>query len=57
MTDSFFKISSQLVFGLKKFENNYSGQESWEGEVFSSTGGRGGGSLGVTAEPALDISR
>ena len=57
MTDSFFKSSSQLVFGLKQFENNYSGQESWEGEVFSSTGGRGGGSLGVTAEPALDISR
>lgn len=23
---------SQLVLGLKKFENNYSSQQSWEGE-------------------------
>ena len=55
MTDRFFKNSSQLVFGLKKFENNYIGQESWEGEVFSSTWGKGGESLGVTEELALDI--
>lgn len=27
-----FKNSSQLALGLKKFENNYSSQQFWEGE-------------------------